>query len=294
MSDEPRADDTPLPLITAGDEAWRRALVAALERAPDPALALTGFERLIEAGGEQVLAAWPASGLDALACVLGSSPALTRWLTRFGPQWPDAARIYERANPGRDALVASLAVEPTASFEDLCARLRIVARREMYRIGARDLLGLASLDDTLSALTDLAEASLETALRHVRAQVARAAGGDVVDESGKPIGFVVLGLGKLGGRELNYSSDVDIVFLFDNARLSEGGLDPEEFFTRVGADVTRAIGEPTSDGLVFRVDLRLRPEGHAGPLVNSVDARFPTTKGGGTRGSAARWPRRGR
>jgi glutamate-ammonia-ligase adenylyltransferase len=150
----------------------------------------------------------------------------------------------------------------------------------LFRIGARDVLGSATLDDTLAAITTLAEVAIDAAVTHLRAWLARETG-DAVDADGRPIGFVVLGLGKLGGGELNYSSDVDLVYLHEGAPPAAGAPDPKDFFSRLASEVTRAIGEQTADGVVFRVDLRLRPEGAAGVLVNSVDGALTYYEGWG-------------
>ena len=80
----------PQPLISAGTDAWRAALLAAIDRAPSPALALAAVERLVDTAGQDTLLLWPAQDLDDLACVLGSSPARPRWLVRFGDEWPAA------------------------------------------------------------------------------------------------------------------------------------------------------------------------------------------------------------
>jgi glutamine synthetase adenylyltransferase len=194
VSGAPSKPTLPAPLIRAGDERWRAALVAAVERAPSPAAALAAVERLVDAAGEENLLAWPAHDLDDLACVLGSSPALTRWLVRFGADWPRAARIWEERNPDRAALERIANIEPGAGPERVSAGLRTLARRELYRIGARDLLGRASLAETLAAITTLAEVAIDTAVVHLRRHVA-AEMGDAVAIDGTPIGFVVLGLG---------------------------------------------------------------------------------------------------
>jgi glutamate-ammonia-ligase adenylyltransferase len=140
-------------------------------------------------------------------------------------------------------------------------------------IAARDLLGQATLAETMHALAVLAEDALEVAVAAVRARLV-AAHGDV-EADGRPLGFCVLGMGKLGGDELNFSSDIDLVYVYgDGGGESRGGrrgpLSAREFMSRLAEDVTRAIHQATDDGFVFRVDLRLRPEGTNGPIVNSA------------------------
>lgn len=262
---------TPLPAELADlvDADWRAALGRALARAADPPLAATGLVRLVEAGGRDSLASWPAAELDSLAAVAGASPALTRYLTGCGADWPRAARAYQAPVPTRADLAAQADLSDDAEPDQVYGTLRRLARREMYRIGARDLLGLADLCETLGSITLLAEVTIDLAATRLRAALARERG-DVVAPDGTPVPFVVLGLGKLGGGELNYSSDVDLMYLYGGDAVADGRPAAREFFARLATEITRAIGEQSPDGLVFRVDLRLRPEGLNGPLVNSL------------------------
>ncbi len=256
-------------VLRIGDDAWRRELDAAIRSSPSPAHAAAGFSSLVAEGGADALRSYPRSDLADLACVLGSSPALTRYLVSHGSDWPGAAARYREANPGLDALESLLAVPEGADFEALSRKLRHVARREMFRIGARDLLGIATLAETLSAITSLADASLRVATDRLRAASARD-GGDAVRADGTPVPFVVLALGKLGGEDLNYSSDIDVAYSYETDQVAESSVPANEFFTRLATAISRAIGDTTEDGHVFRVDLRLRPEGGSGPIVNTV------------------------
>lgn len=155
----------------------------------------------------------------------------------------------------------------------LMTRLRRLRRRELLRIAWRDIAGWAELDETLHGLSDLADGCIQGALTHLarwhaeRHGIARNAKG--VAQS-----LVVLGLGKLGARELNFSSDIDLLFAYPEAGMSDGerGLDNEEYFLRLGQKLVRVLDEATADGFVFRVDLRLRPFGDAGPVAMSFDA----------------------
>jgi len=156
---------------------------------------------------------------------------------------------------------------PEAHFQGELRRWR---RRELTRIAWRDLAGWADLGETLADLTAFADTAIAAALAHARrALVARygeprSAGGEV-----QPL--VVIGMGKLGGGELNFSSDVDLVLLFPEHGETDGphGVANEEFFTRLGQALVRLLETPTSEGFVLRVDLRLRPFGDSGPLVAS-------------------------
>jgi glutamate-ammonia-ligase adenylyltransferase len=155
----------------------------------------------------------------------------------------------------------------------LRAALRRLRQREMLRIAWRDLAGWADLDETLTALSTLADALVDGALTWLhRWQVEqlgqpRAAGGE-------PVRLVVLGMGKLGGLELNFSSDIDLIFGFESAGVCDGprGLDNEEFFLRLARRLVSVLDEFDANGRVFRVDVRLRPFGTSGPLALSFNA----------------------
>ena len=166
------------------------------------------------------------------------------------------------------------APDQMAADSEIMSRLRQWRRREMVRIAWRDLAGWADLGQTLDDLSALADAAIARATRHawerlvLRHGVPRASSGAVQSP-------VVVALGKLGGHELNFSSDVDLVFLFPEAGATAGadtaesGISNEEFFTLLGQLLIRILAAPTDEGIVFRVDVRLRPFGESGPLVVS-------------------------
>ena len=155
----------------------------------------------------------------------------------------------------------------------LMTRLRRVRRRELTRIAWRDIAGMAELDETLRDLSELADACIQAALTHLSRWHAERHG-TARSAKGVAQSLVVLGLGKLGARELNFSSDIDLIFTYPEAGSSDGErpLDNEEYFLRLGQKLVRVLDEATADGFVFRVDLRLRPFGEAGPLAMSFDA----------------------
>ncbi|OYY75077.1 MAG: bifunctional glutamine synthetase adenylyltransferase/deadenyltransferase [Gammaproteobacteria bacterium 28-57-27] len=150
----------------------------------------------------------------------------------------------------------------------LLRALRQFRRREMVRIAWRDLAGWADTTETLRELTWLADAAVQGALEWWSSQL-QLRYGQPRDSLGNPVGLVVLGMGKLGGHELNFSSDIDLIFAFDDEGETDGAksLDNSEFFTRLGQRLIRAIDALTEDGFVFRVDMRLRPWGDEGPLA---------------------------
>jgi glutamate-ammonia-ligase adenylyltransferase len=153
----------------------------------------------------------------------------------------------------------------------------------MLRIGLRDLLGKADLRETVSELSDLAGACLQTAYRRIDAELTKKHGRPVlIREDGTTAfaGFAVIAMGKLGGNELNFSSDIDLMYAYSADGETEGvqsndgapsnRITNHQYFIKLAEKLTAVIGESTEDGFVFRVDLRLRPEGQRGPLAQSL------------------------
>jgi glutamate-ammonia-ligase adenylyltransferase len=170
---------------------------------------------------------------------------------------PELAEEIERAEESgwtREAMQAFLR-QGEAGGEPH-ARLRRLRQRVMLRTMARDLADLATLDEVCGAMSSLAEVAIGEALAFLEQGSARSK-------------LTVVGMGKLGGGELNVSSDVDLVFLYPDEGASGDGL---EYYTRLGQRLIAAIGERTEDGFVFRVDMRLRPWGDGGTLATSFAA----------------------
>ncbi len=156
---------------------------------------------------------------------------------------------------------------------EFSTQLRRTRHAVMADIAWRDLTARFSLEQTLTAVSDFADLSIQTAVAFAERAIA-ARYGHVVDSTGLPQPLVVIGMGKLGGRELNFSSDVDLIFLYPEAADSNGrvSLDAPDYFRRIGQTVIRLLDAATVDGFVFRVDMRLRPFGDSGPLVVSFAA----------------------
>lgn len=152
--------------------------------------------------------------------------------------------------------------------------LRRFRRRHMVRIAWRDIAGWADLDETLRDLSALADACIEFACARMHEALQLRYGTPRGETSRAPQTLVILGMGKLGGRELNYSSDIDLVLLYPEEGATDGerGIDNAEFFMRLGQKVTQLLATPTVDGFVYRVDLRLRPFGDSGRLALGFDA----------------------
>src|SRR5438094_6737331 len=143
--------------------------------------------------------------------------------------------------------------------------LRRWKNKEMTRIALRELANAAALEETTAELSQLAEICVREVLAHWNAKFRESFGSPAAD-------FAILALGKLGGRELNHSSDVDLIFLYSE----EGELSPRlsnhQWFNRLAEEILETFSAPDPEGALFRVDLRLRPEGSAGPLARSLES----------------------
>ena len=228
--------------------------------------------RLEEAGALKVFDSSPelhsalrrvVTASDFVCEALAREAALGKWLIHEGQvdRSLDAAGMVQR-------LAAA-----TAGAEDLpafMAALRRQRTREMVRIAWRDLAGMATAPEVLAETSAFADAAIEAAVAYATQELERTYGAPR-GVNGEPQSLIVLGMGKLGGGELNFSSDIDLIFLFGERGETRGGrgIDNEDFFTRLGRLVIRILGERTSDGLVHRVDMRLRPFGDSGPLTVS-------------------------
>jgi glutamate-ammonia-ligase adenylyltransferase len=184
----------------------------------------------------------------------------------------------------REAMRAFVAGQAQQTEPQLHAALRQLRQRVMLRLLARDLLRKADLAEVCATTTALAEVTIQAALAWLEPRL-EADLGVPSNEKGERQRLIVVGMGKLGGGELNVSSDIDLIFVYpeegetrgaapDHGAQEHGGrsLSNHEFFTRLGRRLIAALAEPTADGQVFRVDMRLRPWGDAGPLAASLDA----------------------
>jgi glutamate-ammonia-ligase adenylyltransferase len=218
-----------------------------IDRSADPVLARASLQRLIDAHpglAEELLA--DELLLEAVAAVSVASRSLFAALER------DRAKVTmlgrEALLSPTDAAAYKAAANAAVAAEDPKRALRRWKQSEIVRIAGRDLLGIADLRTIARDLAALADACLAAALRIAAPEVPMA----------------VIGMGKLGGEELNYASDVDVLFLHDGAGATEAA-------ERAARDVLRIMSEPTADGIVFRADADLRPEGRAGALSRSLD-----------------------
>lgn len=151
--------------------------------------------------------------------------------------------------------------------------LRQLRQQVMQRIIYRDLNQLADLSEVLTTTTHLAEVALNTAVNYLQSWLALDYG-NPLSNAGDPQHFIIVGMGKLGGGELNVSSDIDLIFAYENEGDTNGAvvICNQDFFTQLAKKLIAAIDEVTEDGFVFRVDMRLRPFGAEGVLVSNLDA----------------------
>ena len=175
--------------------------------------------------------------------------------------------------PERYAIVLDTLLKDVQDEKQLGQILRNIRRREMVRICWRDICGWADLLETTVDLSYFADACLDRSLTFLYEKLATTYG-IPTGLDGTPQQLVIISMGKLGGMELNFSSDIDLIFAYPQSGNTTGGstsIRNEEFFTRLCRSLVNAIGASTSEGFVFRVDLRLRPDGENGPLVMTFD-----------------------
>ena len=186
-----------------------------------------------------------------------------------------AARLADPKPLTDTALRAALRLEG-ASEQAAMTELRRLRQVELARIAWRDLAGAAGLGATLADLSTLADALILSALEYASAAL-EPRFGRPTDASGRPWSLVVLGMGKLGGNELNFSSDIDLVFLHADEDGESGlpdrpGVEPETYYRRLAQTLIKMLDEVTAEGFVYRVDTRLRPFGASGPLAIGISA----------------------
>ncbi|MGA4955515.1 bifunctional [glutamine synthetase] adenylyltransferase/[glutamine synthetase]-adenylyl-L-tyrosine phosphorylase [Streptomyces lavendulocolor] len=251
-----------LPVLSAvrGDP----VLLDALGATADPDLALRGLVRLAEAQGEDgrqllgtVLSAKPLR--DRLLGVLGASEALGDHLARHPRDW-EALVTYESTDlhPGVTDFERGLAgaTDPVS--------LRVAYRRCLLAIAARDVCGTTDVAETAAELADLATATLRKALALASA---------AAPEDAALCRLAVIAMGKCGGNELNYVSDVDVIFVGEPADGADEGK-ALQAATRLASHLMRICSEPTVEGTIWPVDANLRPEGRNGPLVRTLSSHL--------------------
>jgi glutamate-ammonia-ligase adenylyltransferase len=236
-----------------------------IERLAAAALDRRGFYTLLATHPEAIpILATLAATSQFLADALIRSPQIVPWLL-------DPRVMQARSREAMHAEVAG-ACRPFRTEEARLNALRRVKRRELCRIGLRDLLGDADLVTTTQELSELADACLAQALAMVEPALLERYGRPAhaaADGRPTPTGFAVIALGKHGGAELNYSSDIDLCFVYEAEGETAGPeiVSSRTYFARLAEQLVGALTAMTEEGTVYRVDLRLRPEGTGGPLA---------------------------
>ena len=296
--------------LMAGDPHTRRQLAAILpillesiSHTANPDQALNHWERLLYGVTRSNFLEYLRSSprmLDLLCTIFGNSDSLAFTIIRDPMLVFWLAEEDALSKPPKRARVEQSLREQVGHLTVKELKLEVLRRfrrREMLRIGVRDLLRLANVLETTASLSDLASILIEAAYEIVDADLRRQYGVPMhKNRQGQWVetGFVVLGMGKLGGHELNYSSDVDLIYVYEShegeTRLPRGkdvgkpagvGISNEEYFEILSRELTKALVEPTKEGYLFRVDLRLRAEGSVGQLARSLDEydKYYSTRG---------------
>ena len=200
---------------------------------------------------------------------LSAKPEWRGWLQSVGPG--------EITLEGIQGLLESCKLDRLETQQDeaqFMADLRLARQKLMLWLAFRDLNGLADLKEVTHGLSHFAELAVARALAFIRHDLQERFGVPWSDSTNSEMPMMVVGMGKLGGLELNLSSDIDLIFLYEHegeTRCGTKSLSNHEWFTRMGRRLIKLLSEHDANGFVFRVDMRLRPNGDSGPLVCSLD-----------------------
>ena len=267
---------------------WQQAIQASAE----PQRAKDGFEQLKATSGAGRLRQASPEEARILAALFSGSQSLGQMLLKHPdwlPQTLDAQLLrHPRQEQGlrREVNAWLKALLHARDHAAALTRLRLFKQREMLRIAARDLARLGNTTEITREISDVADVCLDAVFQVCRSQFTERFGQPYhLDAQGywQPTEFCILGLGKLGGQELNYSSDVDVMFVYSEeghlfkepptrAQHSSKGLATHQFFKRLIEAFVAEVTRMAPEGMLFRIDLRLRPEGDAGPLARSLSS----------------------
>ena len=263
-------------------------IVIAALATPLPDMALNGVERIGAVVGPEALHELCSRRalVAQLMNICGSSPFLTNIICKdpsyFQRLFLEREIMRRRSEPEMLATLRSRLPDEVGYLE-VFAHLRRFKYAEMLRIAARDLNGLAPLEEVTAELASLAAATLQIAYEAALRELVKEHGPPIAQTAAGPVEaeFTIIGMGKLGGRELNFSSDIDLIYFFSSDRGESAGIPDvrgalkgkislHAFFVKLAEMVSRAISQATGDGFVFRVDMGLRPDGKAGDLATSM------------------------
>jgi glutamate-ammonia-ligase adenylyltransferase len=209
----------------------------------------------------------------------GHSNYAQRWLNAQ-PEWEGwlASQVYQKIDLAFiQSLLMPCEMDIVNEGQDesrFMADLRLARQRLMLCLGFRDLNGLADLDEVTRSLSSFAEMAVALSIAYIRKDLSSHFGVPWSVANNAEMPLMVVGMGKLGGRELNISSDIDLIFLYEQDGETQGGsknISHQEWFTKMGQRLIKILSEYDANGFVFRVDMRLRPNGDSGPLVCSLD-----------------------
>jgi glutamate-ammonia-ligase adenylyltransferase len=287
FSDPEQARQALDALTELAGEDFSAAVGSASLETGDPLRALVGMTRFVERSispkMEAALALASPRYLDMLTTLFFQSRLMTDILCR-NPEY--ASWLWEEAVLDRARSVEEMlgdlrrAVRNTTGFAEFSTAIRRFSRRQILRIATREVWLHQPFSTVAEDISNLADTAIEAAIEAAAVQLSPKYGRpthsavDAAREPG-PASFVVLGMGKLGGRELNFSSDIDLLFIYSDHGETTGGssgrISNEVYFNKLGELIIKAVSESTRDGMVFRVDMRLRPFGKSGPLASAFD-----------------------
>jgi len=250
---------------------------------PDPDLALTNLDRFLGViGGRSTFYALLAENreiLKLLVSVFGMSEFLSKIFIGH-PELLDSMVARSSAAFLKERKVMDEEIETllgqAADFEEQLDLLRRYRHEEFLRIGMNDIYSKLGQTEVATQLSDLADACLTAACGMARRELARFGRPTFRVDAGevREASFAIVGMGKLGGRELNYHSDLDIIYIYDRQGMTDGErqITNHEYFAKLGQKIISILTTQTREGYVYKLDTRLRPSGNAGPLVTSLDS----------------------
>ena len=251
------------------------------ELAALPAILRDDAARLLERFFEVTTSAAVAAPDAATTAQIAAAFAKSVFVAEYAIRWPadflamvKAASLHTARDHAAYETLLKAALAPCAELAAAKTALRRLRRAEMVRIAWRDLELGTDVDAIMAELSAFADVVVSHAVTWVQ-RALEARFGRAYGEHGTPLSLLVLGMGKLGGGELNFSSDIDLLFIYEHDGETRGGrkdIEHQDYFDRVGRELIALLNENTADGYVFRVDMRLRPFGDSGPLTSSLAA----------------------